>query len=89
MRLAGFEVGSSAPLFLIAGPCVIDSESLCLSIAETLVRLAEELPVQVVFKASFDKANRTSASSFRGDRLQVRPSSPSCAAHRAHTPVTR
>ena len=58
--------GPGQPLLLIAGPCVIDSERLCLGIAETLAALARELPVQVVFKASFDKANRTSVSSFRG-----------------------
>ena len=58
--------GPGQPLLLIAGPCVIDSERLCLEIAETLAALARELPVQVVFKASFDKANRTSVSSFRG-----------------------
>jgi len=53
-------------LLLIAGPCVIESESLCLRIAEELTGIANDLPVQVVFKASFDKANRTSAGSFRG-----------------------
>jgi 2-dehydro-3-deoxyphosphooctonate aldolase (KDO 8-P synthase) len=54
------------PLLLIAGPCVIESESLCLQIAEALAEIARQLPVQVVFKASYDKANRTSAGSFRG-----------------------
>jgi len=53
-------------LLLIAGPCVIDDENLCLSIADALARLAETLPINVVFKASFDKANRTSVSSYRG-----------------------
>ena len=53
-------------MLLIAGPCVIDDESLCLSIAEALARLATTLPINVVFKASFDKANRTSVSSYRG-----------------------
>ena len=53
-------------MLLIAGPCVIDDESLCLSIAEALARLAATLPINVVFKASFDKANRTSVSSYRG-----------------------
>jgi 2-dehydro-3-deoxyphosphooctonate aldolase (KDO 8-P synthase) len=51
---------------VIAGPCVIETESLCLQIAETLAALARRLPIQVVFKASFDKANRTSAGAFRG-----------------------
>jgi len=54
------------PLLLIAGPCVIESEPLCLRIAEALAEIARQLPVQVVFKASYDKANRTSAGSFRG-----------------------
>lgn len=58
--------GPGQPLLLIAGPCVIDSERLCLEIAEQLVAVGRELGVQVVFKASFDKANRTSVSSFRG-----------------------
>lgn len=58
--------GAGQPLLLIAGPCVIDDEGLCLNIAERLADLAGELPVRVVFKASFDKANRTSVSSFRG-----------------------
>lgn len=58
--------GAGQRLLLIAGPCVIDDERLCLAIAENLAALAAALPVQVVFKASFDKANRTSVSSFRG-----------------------
>lgn len=53
-------------LFFIAGPCVIESEDLCLNIAEKLARLATEHSVTIIFKASFDKANRTSATSFRG-----------------------
>jgi len=60
------QCGPGCPLLLIAGPCVIDDESLCLSIAESLARLAATLPINVVFKASFDKANRTSVSSYRG-----------------------
>lgn len=58
--------GPGMPLLLIAGPCVIETEALCLEIAETLAEIARQLPVQVVFKASYDKANRTSAGSFRG-----------------------
>jgi 2-dehydro-3-deoxyphosphooctonate aldolase (KDO 8-P synthase) len=54
------------PLLLIAGPCVIEAESLCLEIADVLAEIARQLPVQVVFKASYDKANRTSAAAFRG-----------------------
>jgi 2-dehydro-3-deoxyphosphooctonate aldolase (KDO 8-P synthase) len=58
--------GPGQPLLLIAGPCVIETESLCMRIAEHLAGLAARLPIQVVFKASYDKANRTSVSSFRG-----------------------
>ncbi|MFM7042052.1 MAG: 3-deoxy-8-phosphooctulonate synthase [Planctomycetaceae bacterium] len=58
--------GPGHPLLVVAGPCVIESEALCLSIAEELAGIAQELPVQIVFKASFDKANRTSVASFRG-----------------------
>jgi 2-dehydro-3-deoxyphosphooctonate aldolase (KDO 8-P synthase) len=61
-----YRCGPGCPLLLIVGPCVIETEALCLRIAEHLARLAASLPVQVVFKASFDKANRTSGSSFRG-----------------------
>ncbi|HEU4620024.1 MAG TPA: 3-deoxy-8-phosphooctulonate synthase, partial [Gammaproteobacteria bacterium] len=66
MKLAGFEASPSSPLFLIAGPCVIESESLVLSIAERLKRIAEKRRMPFVFKASFDKANRSSLGSFRG-----------------------
>ena len=58
--------GPGEPLLVIAGPCVIEEESLCLAIATTLAELASRLPIQVVFKASFDKANRTSGTAFRG-----------------------
>ena len=61
--------GPDQPLLLIAGPCVIESEDLCLRIADRLKALTARLPVQVVFKASYDKANRTSGSSFRGPGL--------------------
>ncbi len=66
MKLGGFEVGIDKPLFLIAGPCVIESEKLIMDTAETLKMMTERLGIPLVFKASFDKANRSSASSFRG-----------------------
>ena len=70
------QCGPGQPLLVIAGPCVIDDERLCLRIAESLAALARSLPISVVFKASFDKANRTNVSSFRGlgldDGLAVR-----------------
>ena len=70
MELFGRTVGLGERLFLIAGPCVIESETLCLDVAEHLARLAERHKLLVIFKASFDKANRTSGSSFRGHGLQ-------------------
>jgi 2-dehydro-3-deoxyphosphooctonate aldolase (KDO 8-P synthase) len=66
MRLAQIEVGQNTPLFLIAGPCVIESEHLVLSTAERLKEIAAALAVPLVFKASFDKANRSSLGGFRG-----------------------
>jgi 2-dehydro-3-deoxyphosphooctonate aldolase (KDO 8-P synthase) len=63
--------GSGQPLLLIAGPCVIESETLTLAVAEQLKRIAAGLPLQLVFKASFDKANRTSNEAFRGPGLEV------------------
>ena len=69
MRLAGAEVGNHRPLFLIAGPCVIESASLVEEIAGRLQEITVPLGVPLVFKASFDKANRSSAKSFRGPGL--------------------
>ena len=70
MKLGGFEVGLNKPLFLIAGPCVIESEKLILDTAETLKLTTEKLSIPLIFKASFDKANRSSASSFRGPGIE-------------------
>jgi 2-dehydro-3-deoxyphosphooctonate aldolase (KDO 8-P synthase) len=66
MDLAGFKVGLSKPLFLIAGPCVIESEELVFEIAESLKETTQALGIPFIFKASFDKANRSSVHSFRG-----------------------
>jgi len=63
-------VSSPRRLTLIAGPCVIESESLCFEVAAALVRTCKKLGINYVFKASFDKANRTSAKSFRGPGLE-------------------
>ncbi|HSW00991.1 MAG TPA: 3-deoxy-8-phosphooctulonate synthase [Sedimentisphaerales bacterium] len=62
-------VGLDAPLFVMAGPCVIESEKLCLEIADRLVQVSGRTGVPIIFKASFDKANRSSYSSFRGPGL--------------------
>ena len=70
MRLCDFEVGEERPFFLIAGPCVIESEALCLDIAGALCEMTQELAIPFIFKASFDKANRTSHESFRGPGLE-------------------
>jgi 2-dehydro-3-deoxyphosphooctonate aldolase (KDO 8-P synthase) len=67
--LPDFHRAPGAPPFLIAGPCVIESEALCLGIAQRLRAMADRLGVPVIFKASFDKANRTSATAFRGQGL--------------------
>lgn len=66
MKLCGFEVGLQQPLFLIAGPCVIESEQLALDTAGILKEITQELNFNFIYKSSFDKANRTSHSSFRG-----------------------
>ncbi len=62
--------GTGEPLLLIAGPCVIETLELTLAIAERLKRLTADLPVRLVFKASFDKANRTSGAGFRGHGME-------------------
>lgn len=66
MKLCGFEVGTDAPLFLIAGPCVIESETLALETAGYLKELCLELSIPFIYKSSFDKANRSSINSYRG-----------------------
>lgn len=65
-----FVIGKGAPLALIAGPCVIESEELCLHIAEKLKQAVEGRPINLIFKASFDKANRSSYEGFRGPGLE-------------------
>ncbi|MDX2300970.1 MAG: 3-deoxy-8-phosphooctulonate synthase [Xanthomonadaceae bacterium] len=70
MKLCGFDVGLDRPLFLIAGPCVIESLQLQLDVAGQLKEITARLGIPFVFKSSFDKANRSSASSFRGPGLE-------------------
>ncbi len=67
--LRGWILGGGAPFFLIAGPCVIESEDHCLGLAEQLKQLTDRVGVPFIFKASFDKANRTSVTSYRGPGL--------------------
>ncbi len=71
MELCGFEVGLDRPLFLIAGPCVIESEQLQLDVAGRLKEITGRLGMNFIFKSSFDKANRTSGTSFRGPGLEA------------------
>jgi len=66
VRLLDFEVGIEQPFFLIAGPCVIESESLAMETASYLKMVCAELDINFIYKSSFDKANRTSGESFRG-----------------------
>lgn len=70
MKLCGFEVGLDRPLFLIAGPCVVESEQLTLEIAGQLKEITSKLGIPYIFKASFDKANRSSGTSFRGPGVE-------------------
>ncbi|TLX21648.1 MULTISPECIES: 3-deoxy-8-phosphooctulonate synthase [Thermomonas] len=70
MDLCGFEVGLDQPLFLIAGPCVVESEQLQLDVAGRLQEITARLGINFIFKSSFDKANRTSINSFRGPGME-------------------
>jgi 2-dehydro-3-deoxyphosphooctonate aldolase (KDO 8-P synthase) len=71
MDLCGFKVGLDQPFFLIAGPCVIESEQLQLDVAGQLKEITARLGINFIFKSSFDKANRTSGTSFRGPGLEA------------------
>lgn len=66
MQLCGYSVGNESPLFLIAGPCVIESEQLAIDSAGILKEITDKLKIPFIYKSSFDKANRTSMHSFRG-----------------------
>ncbi len=71
MRLCGFEIGLTQPFFLIAGPCVIESEQLQMDTAGTLKEITGSLGIRFIFKSSFDKANRSSGGSFRGPGMDA------------------
>jgi 2-dehydro-3-deoxyphosphooctonate aldolase (KDO 8-P synthase) len=71
MKLASYEVGADRPLFLIAGPCVIESEAMVIEVAGRLREITTALGVPFIFKASFDKANRSSVRSFRGPGIEA------------------
>jgi 2-dehydro-3-deoxyphosphooctonate aldolase (KDO 8-P synthase) len=70
MKLCGFEVGHDRPFFLIAGPCVVESEGLVLDIAGRMQEITGALGIPYIFKASYDKANRSSSASFRGPGIE-------------------
>lgn len=70
MQLINVEVGNNSPLFLIAGPCVVESEALVLDVAAQMKEITDALNIPYIFKASFDKANRSSHTSFRGPGLE-------------------
>jgi len=70
VKLCGFDVGLNHPFFLIAGPCVIENESMTLSVAEQLKETTSSLGINFIFKSSFDKANRSSNNTFRGHGIE-------------------
>ena len=70
IKLGNIKIGSGNPLVLIAGPCVIESEQLCFTVAKRLKTVCHRLSIPFIFKSSFDKANRTSIDGFRGPGLQ-------------------
>ncbi len=70
MKLCGFEAGNDQPIFLIAGTCVVESEQMSLDTAGTLKEICGKLGVNFIYKSSFDKANRSSAGSFRGPGME-------------------
>jgi 2-dehydro-3-deoxyphosphooctonate aldolase (KDO 8-P synthase) len=70
MKLCGFDVGLQRPFFLIAGPCVIESEQLQMDVAGQLKEITGALGIPFIFKSSFDKANRSSGTSYRGPGME-------------------
>ena len=70
MKLCGFEVGITQPFFLIAGPCVVESEQLQMDVAGALKEITAELGIPFIFKSSYDKANRSSGATFRGPGME-------------------
>jgi 2-dehydro-3-deoxyphosphooctonate aldolase (KDO 8-P synthase) len=71
ITIGNLRCGSGQPLFVIAGPCVIENEELTLQIATRLKQISDELAVPLIFKASFDKANRTSVTAYRGPGIEL------------------
>ena len=69
-KIGNVEIGLDKPLFLMAGPCVIETKQVCLDIANRLAEISSSTGIGIIFKASFDKANRSSVSSFRGPGIE-------------------
>ena len=70
MKLCGYDVGLARPFFLIAGPCVVEGEQLQMDVAGRLKEITSALGIPFIFKSSYDKANRSSGSSFRGPGME-------------------
>src|SRR5436309_11013614 len=70
MKLCGFEIGIDRPFFLISGPCVVESEQLQMDVAGRLKEITGALGIPFIFKSSYDKANRSSGTSFRGPGME-------------------
>src|SRR6185369_2276945 len=70
VKLAGYDVGLDRPLFLIAGPCVVESRQLQMDVAGELKAICASLSIPFIFKSSYDKANRSSHASFRGPGME-------------------
>lgn len=88
VTIGPYRCGRGQPLLVIAGPCVIESEDLTLAIARRLKEIAAQLPIQLIFKASFDKANRTSMDSYRGPGLERGLAVLRCVKEATELPVT-
>src|SRR6476659_6003972 len=71
MKLCGFDVGLDKPFFLISGPCVVESQQLQLDVAGRLKEITAKLGIPFIFKSSYDKANRSSGTSFRGPGMDA------------------
>ncbi len=70
MKLCGFDIGLDQPIFLMAGPCVLENEQLAYDIAKEMKAVCDDLGIHYIFKASYDKANRTSGASYRGPGIK-------------------
>jgi len=69
-KIGDVKIGTNSPLFVMAGPCVIESKDTCMNIADKLAEISRKIDVGIIFKASFDKANRSSIESFRGPGME-------------------